>query len=51
MHALADGIAALAGGWSGSDTFADIGTIVLVIFFHWLMFRAIAVAGDRRLRR
>jgi CysZ protein len=44
MHALADGIAAWLGGWSGSDTFADIGTIVLVIFFHWLMFRAIAVA-------
>ncbi|MEP9357971.1 EI24 domain-containing protein [Sphingomonas sp. KR3-1] len=44
MHALADGIAAWLGGWSGSDTFADITTIVLVIFAHWLMFRAIAVA-------
>lgn len=44
MHALADGIAAWLGGWSGSDAFADIATIVLVIFAHWLMFRAIAVA-------
>lgn len=44
MHALADWLAGWMGGWSGSDAFADIGTIVLVIFFHWLMFRAIAVA-------
>lgn len=44
MHALADWIAAWLGGWSGSEAFADIATIVLVIFFHWLMFRAIAVA-------
>lgn len=43
MHALANWIAAWLGGWSGSDTFADITTIVLVIFAHWLMFRAIAV--------
>ncbi len=44
MHALADTIAAWFGGWSGSDTLAAIGTVVLVILFHWLMFRAIAVA-------
>lgn len=43
MHALADRIAAWLGGWSGSDAFADITTILLVILAHWLMFRAIAV--------
>ena len=44
MHALADWLALWLGGWSGSDAFADIATIVLVILAHWLMFRAIAVA-------
>ncbi len=44
MHALADGIAAWLGGWSGSGAFADIATIVLVILAHWLLFRAIAIA-------
>jgi CysZ protein len=43
MHALADQVAAWWGGWSGSDAFADILTIVIVLFAHWLMFRAIAV--------
>lgn len=44
MHALADRISAWLGGWSGSEAFADITTILIVILFHWLMFRAIAVA-------
>ncbi|MDH4744087.1 EI24 domain-containing protein [Sphingomonas sp. CBMAI 2297] len=44
MHALADRIAAWLGGWSGSDAFADIATILIVLVAHWLMFRAIAVA-------
>ena len=44
MHAVADWLSAWLGGWSGSEAFADIATILLVILAHWLMFRAIAVA-------
>lgn len=44
MHAISAWLADWVGGWSDSGAFADIATIVLVLFAHWLMFRAIAVA-------
>ena len=44
MHTATSWSAGWLGGWDASGTFADIATIVLVLFAHWLMFRAIAVA-------
>ncbi|MCW3836450.1 EI24 domain-containing protein [Sphingomonas canadensis] len=44
MHRLAEGFAAWLGGAQMARGLADVGTIVVLAFACWLLFRAIAVA-------